>query len=138
MDIEVLSIHCAAACRHDSSGAVSGSFNHGIADGDGGSFTIAEYRIGVCAVRCDNHIGEIQRTAVCRKHGRILSVEVGFIPAGFPCLIDGDSGIGTVCAVRKNRMSSVLAVLQCLTDLDIILCNSFRNHFRDFRRQRCG
>ena len=104
-------IHRAAAGGHQSAGAVAGGLNHRIIDIHRRSLAVAEYRIGVGAVRGDIHIVEIQRCSVGGKYSRILAVEVRLVALSLAGFYNLRILIGSLLAVYENCMSAVLGIL---------------------------
>ena len=129
MNREAGGVHRTAAGGHQSAGAVAGGLNHRILDIHRRSLAVAEYRIGVGAVRGDIHIVEIQGCSVGGKYSRILAVEICLIALRFAGFYNLRILIGSLLAVRKNRMSAVLGIL---IDAGIVLlARTLRSIHRD-------
>ena len=130
VDVQVFRIHRPAAGGHQSAGAVAGGLDHGIFDGNGGPFSVAEYGVGVFTGCVDHHFGEFQRAAVGGEDGGVIAVKIRFIAGvGITGLVDGGVGISQGFAVSSDDVFAISGGLQGLCDLDGVCCQR-RSSFR--------
>ena len=79
----------------------------------------------MCAISLHDHIGETERSAVCRKDGCVIAVEVRLIAlAGITGFDDCGIGPGDLFAVRCDRVAAVLTVFNSLCCLNLFLCGT--------------